>query len=374
MSSPGTGSTNQAQTITAFKRLLGKANTSAIKEVYEETIPSNIQLDTSTIFGQVIPQAVTTNTLYTKFSASVSDPETAEHVEFYLESITGTTYDANTGTFGSVGFGAGDESQNSGPHSFQLVLTSSYESLSSNSLKSSGYYVNNQVINSANGKLQLIGPSLGPQTGNNYTLELYTAHPDDGGTRIYPTDPIDWQVDYYNGIVFIQDYNSAKVPTYARGFIYIGKYANNIITGISGAAANVIVKEEGSTITTSVSSLNFVGSGVTATNSGNDVTINVSAVAYQRTTVTTTTTASIADKILGVSASAALEIRLPNASGYAAGQYLTIKDEAGNANSNNITIKTSNSQTIDGESQITLESPFAAVNLYCDGSAKFFIY
>ena len=89
MSSPGTGSTNQAQTITAFKRLLGKANTSAIKEVYEETIPSNIQLDTSTIFGQVIPQAVTTNTLYTKFSASVSDPETAEHVEFYLESITG---------------------------------------------------------------------------------------------------------------------------------------------------------------------------------------------------------------------------------------------------------------------------------------------
>ena len=374
MSSPGTGSTNQAQTITAFKRLLGKANTSAIKEVYEETIPSNIQLDTSTIFGQVIPQAVTTNTLYTKFSASVSDPETAEHVEFYLESITGTTYDANTGTFGSVGFGAGDESQNSGPHSFQLVLTSSYESLSSNSLKSSGYYVNNQVINSANGKLQLIGPSLGPQTGNNYTLELYTAHPDDGGTRIYPTDPIDWQVDYYNGIVFIQDYNSAKVPTYARGFIYIGKYANNIITGISGAAANVIVKEEGSTITTSVSSLNFVGSGVTATNSGNDVTINVSAVAYQRTAVTTTTTASIADKILGVSASAALEIRLPNASGYAAGQYLTIKDEAGNANSNNITIKTSNSQTIDGESQITLESPYAAVNLYCDGSAKFFIY
>ena len=374
MSSPGTGSTNQAQTITAFKRLLGKANTSAIKEVYEETIPSNIQLDTSTIFGQVIPQAVTTNTLYTKFSASVSDPETAEHVEFYLESITGTTYDANTGTFGSVGFGAGDESQNSGPHSFQLVLTSSYESLSSNSLKSSGYYVNNQVINSANGKLQLIGPSLGPQTGNNYTLELYTAHPDDGGTRIYPTDPIDWQVDYYNGIVFIQDYNSAKVPTYARGFIYIGKYANNIITGISGAAANVIVKEEGSTITTSVSSLNFVGSGVTATNSGNDVTINVSAVAYQRTTVTTTTTASIADKILGVSASAALEIRLPNASGYAAGQYLTIKDEAGNANSNNITIKTSNSQTIDGESQITLESPYAAINLYCDGSAKFFIY
>ena len=107
---------------------------------------------------------------------------------------------------------------------------------------------------------------------------------------------------------------------------------------------------------------------------GDILTINVSAIAYQRTAVTITTTASITDKILGVSASSPLEIRLPNASGYAAGQYLTIKDEAGNANSNNITIKTSNSQTIDGESQITLESPYAAVNLYCDGSAKFFIY
>ena len=151
MSSPGTGSTNQAQTITAFKRLLGKANTSALKESYEETIPSNIQIDTSTIFGETIPQTVTTSTLYTKFSASASDPVTAEHVEFYLQSIGGTTYDANTGTFGSVGFGAGDESQNSGPHAYQLVLTASYETLSSNSSKSTGYYVNNQIINAGNG-------------------------------------------------------------------------------------------------------------------------------------------------------------------------------------------------------------------------------
>ena len=80
MSSPGTGSTNQAQTITAFKRLLGKANTSAIKEVYEETIPSNIQLDTSTIFGQVIPQAVTTNTLLNQSPVQPTMP-TQAHLE-----------------------------------------------------------------------------------------------------------------------------------------------------------------------------------------------------------------------------------------------------------------------------------------------------
>tara|TARA_R110002074_G_scaffold401237_2_gene598776 strand:+ start:956 stop:2083 length:1128 start_codon:yes stop_codon:yes gene_type:complete len=375
MSSPGTGSTNQAQTITAFKRLLGKANTSALKESYEETIPSNIQIDTSTIFGETIPQTVTTTALYTKFSASASDPVTAEHVEFYLQSIGGTTYDANTGTFGSVGFGAGDESQNSGPHAYQLVLTASYETLSSNSSKSTGYYVNNQIINAGNGGIQLISPSFGPQSGNNYGLELYTAHPDDGGSRIYPTDPMDWNVDYFNGLVFIQDYNASKIPTYARGFLYIGKYANNIITGISSSDANIIIKEEGSNVTTSVSSINFVGASVTATNSGSDVTVTVTdSISYSRRAVTSTITASVSDVILGVTAASALEIRLPSAAGYSSGQYFTVKDEGGNANTNNITILTSDSQTIDGVASIILESPYAAVNLYSDGTSKFFIY
>ena len=54
--------------------------------------------------------------------------------------------------------------------------------------------------------------------------------------------------------------------------------------------------------------------------------------------------------------------------------YFIIKDEAGNANTYNITIKTSGSQTIDGESAIVLESPYSSVNLYSNGVDKFFIY
>ena len=79
-------------------------------------------------------------------------------------------------------------------------------------------------------------------------------------------------------------------------------------------------------------------------------------------------------KILGVSASAALEIRLPAAGDYDAGQFFTIKDEGGNANTNNITVLASGSEEIDGHSSIVLESPYAAVNLYSDGTSKFFIY
>jgi len=340
MAVPGTGSTNQSMTLSAFKKLAGKANTSALKEFYEEIIPSNIQIKTDTIFAQSIPQSVSTTTLYTKFSSSVSDPVTVEHVEFYAEVISGTTYDADTGTFGDVGFGGGDEAQSSGAHAYQLRLTSSYQTLSSFSGKGSGFYVNNQIIHQSNGGLQLVHPSFGPQAGNNYGLELYTAHPNAGGNRIYPTDAIDWQVDYFNGVVFIQDFRNDKIPTYARGFIYIGKFANTLITEASGSGGD-----------------------------GGD-----GGISYSRRAVSAHATASVNDTILGVSGTTAIEVRLPSAGGYSAGQYFTVKDESGAADIKNITILTTGAQTIDGQTSIILESPYAAVNLYSDGTSKFFIY
>lgn len=339
MAVPGTGSTNQSLTISAFKKLAGKAHTSNLKEFYEETIPSNVQLKTDIIFGEAIPQTVNTSTLYTRFSASASDPVTVEYVEFTVESISGTTYDANDGTFGDVGFGGGDEAQSGGPHGYKLSLRSFYQASSSFSGKGSSPFVNSQTVNETNGALQLVHPSFGPQAGNNYGLQLYTDHPDNGGTLIVPTNAIDWYVDYFNGIVFIQDYRDDFVPTYARGFIYIGKFAKTLITEASSSGGG--------------------GSGD---------------VSYGRTAVATHVTASTSDKILGVNATASLEIRLPAASGFSAGQYFTVKDEAGNANSNNITILTTGSDTIDGQTFIVLESAYAAVNIYSNGSNKFFIY
>jgi hypothetical protein len=377
MAVPGTGSTNQSLTFAAAKKLAGKAHTSNLKEIYNETIPSNVQLDTNVIFGEPIPQTVTTTTLYSRFSASVSDPYTVEYVEFYVESISGTTYDANDGTFGDVGFAGGDEAQDPGPHGYQLVLTSSYETLSSGSWAGSGFYVNDQVIHESNGGLQLINPLFGPQTGNNYGLSLYTAHPDDGGLQIPTTSPIEWLVDYFNGTIFVQDYKSTAVPTYARGFIYVGKTAKTKISdaAASGGGGDVVVKDEGSNITTAVSSLDFVGTGVTATNSGDDVTVTITqGISYSRRVVTATITASVNDRVIGVSAAAALDIRLPSAADYDDGQYFTIKDEAGNSNTYNITIKTSGSETIDGQTSIVLESPHAAVNIYTNGTDKFFVY
>jgi len=377
MAVPGTGSTNQSLTFAAAKKLAGKAHTSNLKEIYNETIPSNVQIDTSTIFGQAIPQTVVITELYASFSASVSDPVTVEYVEFYIESISGTTYDANTGSFGDVGFGGGDEGQSSGAHGFQLKLTSSYESLSSGSWAGTGNYVNNKAINETNGALQLVNPSFGPQAGNNYGLSIYTAHPDNGGLQIPTTSPIEWSIDYFNGTIFVQDFNASAVPTYARGFIYVGKTAKTLITeaSSSGGGSAITVKDEASNITTALASLNFAGAGVTATNSSNNVTVTIpGGLSYSRRAVTATITASVNDVILGVSGTAAIEIRLPAANTYSAGQHFTIKDESGAADQKNITILTTGVETIDGSTSIILESPHAAVNIYSDGTSKFFIY
>ena len=73
MAVPGTGSTNQSLTFAASKKVAGKAHTSNLKEIYNETIPSNIQINTSTIFAEEIPTTVASDTgsLYQQFSASL---------------------------------------------------------------------------------------------------------------------------------------------------------------------------------------------------------------------------------------------------------------------------------------------------------------
>ena len=97
-------------------------------------------------------------------------------------------------------------------------------------------------------------------------------------------------------------------------------------------------------------------------------------IVFNRRQVTSTVTASSEDFYIGVSASAPIIVQMIDANTLSSGQAYVIKDEAGNANTYNITIKASGSQTIDGETSIVLESPFASINLYSNGTDKFFIY
>jgi hypothetical protein len=368
-----TRKSNLTLTNLAAKKLLGKAHTSNIKDVSNEPYPSNVSVVSEGVFGEPIPNAPGSD-FYTLYSASVGEPATVEKIYFDVVSDSSKIYDADSAS----NAGPGDESSESGPHGYYLKLTSNYQTTSSNPNKGSGAFLNDARLYNSRGALQIVPPFISTENPNPYQLKLYNA----SNQEISFTDNSDWTVDYYAGTIFIQDYVSqvggiSKVPVSASAYLYVGQYLDDKINSISSSAGgNVQVLNDGNSLTTAVTSINFTGSGIVATG-GAAVTVTVAdagGISYSRRAVTSTITASTDDTILGVSASAALEIRLPSASGYDDGQYFTIKDEAGNADEHGITIRTSGSQTIDGELFVTLESPFAALNIYTNGSDKFFIY
>ena len=55
------------------------------------------------------------------------------------------------------------------------------------------------------------------------------------------------------------------------------------------------------------------------------------------------------------------------------GRVIVIKDGAGNASANNITINTENGQTIDGQSSYTINTDYGSVTLYTNGENWFVI-
>ncbi len=95
---------------------------------------------------------------------------------------------------------------------------------------------------------------------------------------------------------------------------------------------------------------------------------------FSRTATNATITASTSTYYIGVDSTAnVVSIRLPSASLLSDGKTYVVKDEGGNANNNNITILASGTETIDGQNSIVLESPHASIQLYCNGSNKYFI-
>ena len=367
--------TNVTSTQFAAKKLLGKTQTRPSLTDAQEAFPSNVSVPGQGVFAETIPREPGTD-FFTLYSASAGAPATVERVYFDLVGITDSIYDAGLEDSAE----GGDSAQNSTTHAYYLKLPSNYETTSSNPNRGTGSFVNNQRLYLSRGGLQLVPPFTtdaglpGSSGTNRYFVEIFTGDPTNPSNKISETSAIDWQFDYYSGILFIQD-SASVAPVTASAYLYTGKYLDEKLTSISSSSgANILVKDEGVNKTTNATSFNFVGAAVTATNSGNDVTVTLSSTVFSRTPITSSITSSINDRILGVSASSALDIRLPAASGFSNGANFIVKDEAGNSDTNNITIKTSGSDKIDGESSIILESPFAAVNIYTNGADKFFIY
>jgi hypothetical protein len=101
-----------------------------------------------------------------------------------------------------------------------------------------------------------------------------------------------------------------------------------------------------------------------------------SGLSYNRTRVTASYSISTRDYYVGVDTSAnasPIAVSLPSASLLQSGQTYVVKDEGGEANTKNVTISASIGETIDGSNTVILESPYASIQLYCNGSDKFYI-
>ena len=76
-----------------------------------------------------------------------------------------------------------------------------------------------------------------------------------------------------------------------------------------------------------------------------------------------------ASHFVGVDTTAgAVTITLPTTSAIGSGKQLVIKDEGGSAGTNSITITTYDGASIDGQPSVKLESDYAAINIYYNGS------
>jgi len=128
---------------------------------------------------------------------------------------------------------------------------------------------------------------------------------------------------------------------------------NRILTSVDGTT----VKAEGN--------LKFDGTKFTVTGG----------IIVKRATKDDDYTITDSDYIIGVDSSGgAVVLTFPAASSLTAGQMFIVKDENGSAGTNNITVTGSDgSNTIDGQTSAVLESSYASITIYCDGSTKFFI-
>lgn len=265
-----TGKTNLTSTQFSAKKLLGKAHTSNLFSDVNESLPSSVQAPSQIIFGQDIPNSPV-RTEYLIQSASAGKPGTIEYVHFEVTSLSNTIYDAN------VSGGGGDEGSSSGAHGYYLKLPSDYEASSNNPLTGSGFYNDSERLYNTRGKLQIVPPFISNASPNNYFLKLWKGDPSNPANEITSGDSIDWQIDYYSGVIFIQDYSGGAVPLYASGFLYIGKFTDEVLNDVvaQAAGAALTVKEEGSNLTIAASSMDFAGNGVVASSVGNNVTVTV---------------------------------------------------------------------------------------------------
>lgn len=111
------------------------------------------------------------------------------------------------------------------------------------------------------------------------------------------------------------------------------------------------------------------GTPVQITSGGTIVATPGTVTSLEYTPITSDTVISASDTfvVLGVSTAAARSITLPSAALVTAGRIFMIKDQTGNAETNNITVLPDGSDGIDGAISVTLNSAYGSLFLITNG-------
>jgi len=269
--------TNSNLTQIAVKRLSGKAMTNSNSAIPAEKFGSTIQSSATTIFGQSVPNNPSTASaeLYRIQSASDGGPGTVQLVTFDVVAI-GSEY-ANTDDSNlysdevAVGADTGDSYGVTTYHAYALKLTGSYEE-DVTAFGGSDYFANNastpkvigtdpefsnNFISTGSTQFQIVPEYLSTVAGttNPYIPIVSNTSGDDfydPAGFISATDGIDYYLDTFAGILFVQDpaqygtpdadgasqNSGATIPKRVRAFLYTGKYQSEIEGGnfhISGS-------------------------------------------------------------------------------------------------------------------------------------------
>ena len=205
----------------AFKKLSGKTHTNSSFGASNESIGSNIQVGASTVFGDPIPLSPN-GSLWSITSGVV------EKVRFELSSLPTSQYQASVGGLSGTSIDdSGDGAPtlgafSNGIHAYALKLTGSYQTNSTNPLAGNAPFTNGYFSSGSGGTLQIIPESF----GGAYSAAVYES---DGTTLIPPLDEVDYYLDPYAGVLFVQDYDSATTPTFVDVYIYIGQFVTDKI-------------------------------------------------------------------------------------------------------------------------------------------------
>ena len=144
--------------------------------------------------------------------------------------------------------------------------------------------------------------------------------------------------------------------------------------GQTNASNHNIVFFDGSTTGMAGNEMNIRGDNNFQFNRSSNVFTANSGMVHARNSIGSHYSITTADYYIGCNHTASVTLTLPTAASLASGQTFTIKDESGQANSFSVTVISQGSDTIDGETNFTIESPYGAVNLYSNGSNKFFLF